>query len=250
MTDGFMAKTAIVTGGGDGLGREIALGLTHAGYGVVVADVDGRAAQACARVIEERGTPARALHVDVRERPDMNRIVAAAQDLGGPHVLVNNAGGWTPQRQYPQATPDEWAATIDLNLIAPMTLSQLVLDPMRAQGGGAIINIASSGGIGFGAYGSPEYGAAKAGLIRYTASLAGLASTHGIRVMCVAPDWIGLSRAHAQWDRMSADERAASRPLIPSAEVVAVILDLIRDGIGGTVVEMWGGDPPLVHTPA
>ena len=244
-----MASIAIVTGGGSGLGREISLGLPHAGYGVVVVDLDEPAAQACASLIEERGLPARALHADVRKPEHMTGIVAAAQNLGGPHVLVNNAGGWTPQRQYPQAKAAEWAATINLNLIAPMLLSQHVLDPMREQGGGAIINIASSGGIGFGSYGSPEYGAAKAGLIRFTASLAGLASSHGVRMMCVAPDWIGLSRAHAQWERMSADERAASRPLIPPADVVAVILNLVQAGTGGTVVEMWGGDPPIVHSP-
>jgi 3-oxoacyl-[acyl-carrier protein] reductase len=245
-----MARTAIVTGAGDGLGREIALGLAHAGYSVVVADIDEQAAQACASSVEAYGTPARALGADVRERQDMNRIVALAQELGGPHVLVNNAGGWTPQRQYPQAAATEWAATISLNLIAAMLLSQLVLDPMRAQGGGAIINVASSGGIGFESYGSPEYGAAKAGLIRFTATLAGLAGTHGIRMMCVAPDWIGLSRAQTQWQRMSPDERAASRPLISPAEVVAVVLNLIQRGIGGTVVEMWGGDQPIVHAPA
>ncbi len=243
-TDGFertliMASTAIVTGAGDGLGRDIALGLAHAGYGVVVADIDEQAAQACANSIEAYGTPARAVGADVRQPHDLNRIVALARELGGPHVLVNNAGGWTPQRQYPQATAAEWAATINLNLIAPMMLSQLVLDPMRALGGGAIINVASSGGIGFESYGSPEYGAAKAGLIRFTATMAGAAGTHGIRMMCVAPDWIGLSRAQAQWQRMSAGERATSRPLIPPAEVVAVVLDLIDKGIGGAVV-----DPP------
>lgn len=254
-TDGFegtliMASTAIVTGAGDGLGRELALGLAHAGYGVVVADIDEQAAHGCANAIEEYGTPVRAMGADVRESRDLNRIVALAQELGGPHVLVNNAGGWTPQRQYPQATATEWAATINLNLVAPMALSQLVLDPMRARGGGAIVNIASSGGIGFESYGSPEYGAAKAGLIRFTAAMAGMAGTHGIRMMCVAPDWIGLSRAHTQWQRMSAGERAASRPLIPPAEVVAVVLNLIRQGAGGTVVEMWGGDQPIVHAPA
>lgn len=245
-----MVDTAIVTGGGAGLGREIALGLARAGYGVVVADIDERAAQACGTLIEAQGVPARALRADVRESGDLNRIVAAARALGGPHVLVNNAGGWTPQRQYPHAPAAEWAATINLNLVAPMTLSQLVLAPMRARGGGAIINISSSGGIGFEPYGSPEYGAAKAGLIRFTASLAELAATDGIRVMCVAPDWIGLSRAQDQWLRMTVAERAASRPLILPAEVVTVVLDLVRRGTGGTVVEMWGGDRPLVHTPA
>src|SRR2546423_7396103 len=138
---------------------------------------------------------------------------------------------------------------INLNPIARMLGSQRVRAPRREQGGGAIINIASSGGMGFGSYGSRESGAAKAGLIRFTASLAGLASSHRVRMMCVAPDWIGLSRAHAQWEGMSADERAASRPLIPPADVVAVVLDLVQAGTGGTVVEMWGGDPPVVHSP-
>ncbi|MGC4746718.1 SDR family NAD(P)-dependent oxidoreductase [Micromonospora sp. DT201] len=245
----IMARTAVVTGAGNGLGREIALGLAEAGYGIVVADSDERAAKACGRLIEAHGMPARAVGGDVREPDDMNRILTAARALGGPHVLVNNAGGWTPNRQYPQAAPAEWAATISLNLTAPMLLSQLVLEPMQEQGGGAIINIASSGGIGFGPYGSPEYGAAKAGLIRFTASLAGLASSHGVRMMCVAPDWIGLERAQTQWERMSSAERAASRPLIPPAEVVAVVMDLIREGAGGSVVEMWGGDQPVVHAP-
>ncbi|WP_082159616.1 SDR family oxidoreductase [Micromonospora sp. HK10] len=142
-----------------------------------------------------------------------------------------------------------WAGTINLNLTAPMLLSQLVLDPMREQGGGAIVNMASSGGIGFESYGSPEYGAAKAGLIRFTASLASLERSHAVRMMCVAPDRIGLSRAQAQWERMSADERAASRPLIPPAEVVSVVLSLIHEGVGGAVVEMWGGEQPVVHAP-
>ncbi|MBF9134393.1 SDR family oxidoreductase [Plantactinospora sp. S1510] len=244
-----MVRTAIVTGAGDGLGREIALGLAHAGYGIVVVDLDERAAQVCGGLIEARGMPAQAVGADVREHEGLVRIVAAAQHLGGPHVLVNNAGGWTPRQQYPQATAAEWAATISLNLTAPMLLSQLVLSPMREHGGGAIINIASSGGIGFRPYGSPEYGAAKAGLIRFTASLANLEDSHRVRMMCVAPGWIGLRRAQDQWERMSTDERAASGPLIPPAEVVSVVMDLIREGIGGTVVEMWGGSRQVVHTP-
>jgi NAD(P)-dependent dehydrogenase (short-subunit alcohol dehydrogenase family) len=244
-----MANTAIITGGGGGLGREIAFGLARSGHGVVVADVDERAARACADQVEEYGVPARAIRADVCDAADLDRIMAAARELGGPHVLVNNAGGWTPERQYPQAAAAEWTATIELNLIAPMRLTQLVLDPMRAHGGGAIVNIASSGGIGFEPYGSPEYGAAKAGLIRLTSSLAGLESIDGVRVMCVAPDWIGLSRAQAQWERMSAAERDRSGPLIPPSEVVDVILDLLRDGSGGTVVEMRGGERHVVHAP-
>jgi NAD(P)-dependent dehydrogenase (short-subunit alcohol dehydrogenase family) len=241
-----MTSIAIITGGGSGLGRELALGFARTGYGVVVADVDERAALACADAVGEFGTPARAVRADVREGHDLDRIVRAAQELGGPRVLVNNAGGWTPARQYPEASAAEWGATVDLNLTAPMRLTQRILEPMRECGGGAIVNIASSGGIGFEAYGSPEYGAAKAGLIRFTSSVAAL---DGIRVMCVAPDWIGLERAHAQWQRLSAAERDRTGPLIPPSEVVTVVLDLVRHGVGGTVVEMWGGRQPIVHPP-
>ena len=77
----------------------------HAGYGIVVADRDEPAARACASSIEEQGTPARAVGADVRAPADLDRIVAVARELGDLKVLVNNAGGWTPQRQYPQATP-------------------------------------------------------------------------------------------------------------------------------------------------
>ncbi|QIG44502.1 SDR family oxidoreductase [Nocardioides anomalus] len=245
-----MTRTAIVTGGGAGLGRELALGLAGAGYAVVVADLDEAAARSCATAVEEHGVPARPVRADLRERGDLDHVLAAAQSLGGPDVLVNNAGAWSARRQYPEAAEDEWVATMALNLIAPMTLTQLVLDPMRARGGGVVVNIASSGGIGFEAYGSPEYGAAKAGLIRFTSALAGLADTDAVRVMCVAPDWIGLDRAHEQWRRLSEDERARARPLIPPADVVASVLDLVRHGTGGTVVELWGGEPPVVHTAA
>ncbi|GIE29555.1 short-chain dehydrogenase [Actinoplanes italicus] len=241
-----MTGIAIITGGGDGLGRELAYGFARSGYGVVVADVDERAARACVAGLGEYGTPARAVRADVRQGDDLDLVVQAARELGGPHVLVNNAGGWTPEQQYPEASAAEWAATVDLNLLAPMRLTQRVLEPMRERGGGAIVNIASSGGVGFEAYGSPEYGAAKAGLIRFTSSLAAL---DGIRVMCVAPDWIGLDRAHIQWQRMSVAERYRSGPLIPPSEVVAVVLDLVRHGVGGTVVEMWGGRQPIVRTP-
>jgi 3-oxoacyl-[acyl-carrier protein] reductase len=238
-------KIAVVTGGGSGLGRFFALGLADAGAGVVVADVDRAAAGETAELASARGTRATAVVCDVCDPAAARGLIAAAVERGGPHILINNAGGWTRGAdQYPGAPPVAWGATLDLNLRAPMLLSQLALEPMGRLGGGSIVNIASSAGRGLTGYGSPEYGAAKAGLIRFTSTLAGLEQTHGVRMSCVVPGWIGLERAHAEVAAMSPARRAATPPLIPPEEIVAVALDLIRDGRSGTVIEMREGEAP------
>jgi NAD(P)-dependent dehydrogenase (short-subunit alcohol dehydrogenase family) len=236
---------AIVTGSGAGLGRELAVGFAMAGASaVVVADLDPAAASETAELVEARGAAVVAVVADVRDNADAARIISVAEAVGGPHVLVNNAGGWTPGEQFPIAPAAAWSATLDLNLRAPMLLAQLAIAPMRRVGGGAIVNIASSGGIGEAGYGSPEYGAAKAGIIRFTSSVRDLERSDGVRVMCVAPDWIGLERAVAEWNDLPLGQRAGMPPLIPPADVVEVVLDLVTGGSGGDVVELRGGRPP------
>jgi NAD(P)-dependent dehydrogenase (short-subunit alcohol dehydrogenase family) len=242
---------ALVTGAGSGLGRELALGLADAGAGVVVADVDAAAATETAARVRERGVDAKAMQSDVRDPAEAHRLIRIATEHGGPHILVNNAGGWTPGGQFPAAAPEAWRATMTLNLIAPMLLTQLALEPMQVLGGGAVVNIASSAGLGDADYRSPEYGAAKAGLIRFTSSVAHLRESHGVRVTCLVPGWIGLPRAHAEVAAMPEAERAAAAPLVPPAALVAVALELIRGGREGAVVELLRGDrPPHVREPA
>jgi NAD(P)-dependent dehydrogenase (short-subunit alcohol dehydrogenase family) len=82
----------------------------------------------------------------VRDPEEAHRLIRLAVEEGGPHILVNNAGGWSPGGQYPDAPPDVWTATMQLNLLAPMLLSQLALAPMRDLGGGSGTVIEMPGG--------------------------------------------------------------------------------------------------------
>jgi NAD(P)-dependent dehydrogenase (short-subunit alcohol dehydrogenase family) len=232
---------ALVTGAGAETGRAIALRLAAAGALVVVADVDVAGAEETVAQIEAEGGHAAAVEADVTQDEQVERMIAfAGRDGGGPHVLVNNAGGWG-RANYPEATPEQWSATLDLNLRGPMLATQLALEPMRAAGGGVVVNIASTAGITADAYASPEYGAAKAGLIRFTTSLADLP---GVRVNCIVPDWIATERAEGELRAMTAAERAAAGPLVPMAEVASAVVAFVRDDtLAGRVVVLRGGRP-------
>jgi NAD(P)-dependent dehydrogenase (short-subunit alcohol dehydrogenase family) len=235
---------AVVTGGGAETGRAIALRLAAGGALVVVADVDLAAAEQTVSAIEEQGGHAAAIAADVTDDGDVRRMIDfAGRDGGAPHVLVNNAGGWG-DANYLEATPAQWSATLDLNLRGPMLATQLVLEPMRAAGGGVVVNIASIAGIDTDAYASPEYGAAKAGLIRFTTALSDLSERMNVRVNCVVPDWIATDRARGELEQMSAAERAAAGPLVPMADVAAAVIAFVHDdSLAGRVVVLRGGRP-------
>jgi NAD(P)-dependent dehydrogenase (short-subunit alcohol dehydrogenase family) len=188
-------RVAIVTGGAAGLGLFVVRRLVQEGTSVVALDVDEGALAA------REDEPVAFVRGDVRVGADLERVVAfAVERFGGLDVLVNNAGGVSRGEQWPLASALEWRATLELNLVGPMLATQLALEPMRARGGGAVVNIASSAGIEWTPYDSPEYGAAKAGLVRFTTSVASLRESIGVRVNCIAPHWIGLERARS-WRR-------------------------------------------------
>lgn len=229
----------MVTGGACETGRAIALRLAAEGATLVIADVDAEHGPRTVRAIESAGGRARFVATDMTDDEAVRRMIGGA----APQVLVNNAGGWG-EANYPDATPAQWGATLDLNLRAAMLATQLALEPMRAAGGGAVVNIASTAGIGDEAYASPEYGAAKAGLIRFTTSLVGLRERLDVRVNCVVPDWIATERGQAELARMSPAERAESPEQVPMEEVAGAVVDLVRDDrSAGRVVLLRGGEP-------
>jgi NAD(P)-dependent dehydrogenase (short-subunit alcohol dehydrogenase family) len=238
-------RVAVVTGGGSGIGRVLVAGFARAGATVLVADRDEGLARRAAAELSDQGLLAIPWEVDVTDDEQCERLVARAVELGGPHVLVNNAGGWSAgPDQFPIAGPAAWSAAIDLNLRAPMLLTQLCR-PAMSVGGGVVIMLASSAGLGAEPYGSPEYAATKAGLIRFTTAMGGNAGTAGQRLACVVPDWVGLPRAHDELAALPASQRAALPPLIPPEDVLDAVLALVTDdSASGTVVTLVGGEPP------
>ncbi|MFX4285227.1 SDR family NAD(P)-dependent oxidoreductase [Janibacter sp. G349] len=228
-------KVSLVTGAESGLGWFIAETLREAGSTVITVDLRPGEGITVADVATEAGRAT---------------AMAAAQEAGGLDVLVNNAGGWSAGGvQFPTAEPGAWRNAIELDLVAPMALTQLALH-MLGHGGGAVVNMSSSAGVETTAYRSPEYAAAKAGLIRFTTALADWHERYGVRVNCVVPGWVGLKRAHDELAAMPAAERGLAPTLVPPETIAVQVLRLLRDdSLAGRVVSMLDGDrePRLLH---
>jgi len=239
-------KVAVVTGSAAGTARVVALILARHDAHVVIADIDNDGAQQVSTAIAAQGGKSSAVRTDVCNDRDVDAMLSMAADLGGPHILVNNAGGWdTSRQQFPHASTEQWDAVLDLNLRAPMLITQRCLALMIRAGTGAIVNIASSAGLEHGPHASPEYITAKAGVIRFSTALGQLEEAPGIRVNCVAPGWIGLPAAHAQLAQMSPAQRAAIPPLIPPEVVADAVVSVIRDdALSGRALVLTGGQPP------
>src|SRR4051812_32369584 len=213
-------RRALVTGGGGGLGEVIASTLAAREMHVLVADLDGNAAREVASRLA--GT---ALTADLAEEHGIDALVAAAGDA--PDLLVNCAGGRSPpRRHHPDASDTEWNAVLTLNLRNPMRLLQRLREPLSRSPIGAAVSISSSAGRGSEAYASPEYGVAKAGLIRLTTAVADWNERFGVRVSCVVPGWIGLPRA---LDEVAAMPEADRPALIPPQAIADAVLALIED---------------------
>lgn len=231
-----MQTYVAVTGAASGLGRIIAGMLLERGRPVAILDRDDQEAHSTADELSDRH------HIEVpvivADLSDIGATGAAADELTRRvqvSALVNNAGGWLPGAQYPDADPDRWLSAMTLNLLAPMLLTQRLWPTLSAASSGAVVNIGSSGGLGDAPYGSPEYGAAKAGIRRFTASLG---SRPEVRVMGVVPGWIGLDRARREWSALSPDQQRDVGPLIPPADIGSVVMLLLDHGRPGELVEI------------
>lgn len=181
-------KVAIVTGGGNGIGRASALMLAAYGAAVAIADLKLAAAEKVAAEIVAAGGKALALECNVLKDEDLVRVVErTANELGGIHILVNNAGGGGAGRESPYTISlEQFERPFQINVFSAWRLSQLCAPYMQKGGYGSIINMSSMSSINK----SPAisaYAASKAAINHMTANLAHDYGPAGIRVNAVGP---------------------------------------------------------------
>jgi NAD(P)-dependent dehydrogenase (short-subunit alcohol dehydrogenase family) len=182
-------RVAIVTGAGRGIGKAIALGLADAGADVVVAARTASDIEATAGEITAKGRKALAVPTDVRQSDQVDNLVdKAVAQFGTIDILVNNAGGYFVASTT-ELSEGGWDAIIRENLKSVFLCSKAAAKVMMGQKKGNIINVASV--VGFRAYSSnAAYGAAKAGIINFTKTLAVDLAPYNIRVNAIAPGFI------------------------------------------------------------
>ena len=185
-------RTAIVTGGGSGIGRQMAQALAEAGANLVLCARNVERCEQAAGELGQLGVKTLALACDVRDPEQVQAVVdRTREELGGVDVLVNNAG--TVWGAPPEDTPlHGWQKVVDVNLTGVFLFAQAAGRVMIQRGGGKIVNIASVAGLG----GAPPevmnaiaYNTTKGGVISFTRDLACKWARHGINVNAIAPGW-------------------------------------------------------------
>ena len=180
-------RTALVTGGGRGIGKAIALALAHAGCDVAVNYLSREAdAQGTAEEIRAVGRRALVVKGDVARSHDVHTLVATVEaGLGPVDILVNNAGRVAVQ-SIDQMSEASWNDILAVNLTSVFLMTQAVLPGMRARRWGRIINLTSVAGQA-GSLLAVHYAAAKAGVIGATKSYARMLAKEGVTVNAIAP---------------------------------------------------------------
>jgi 3-oxoacyl-[acyl-carrier protein] reductase len=239
-------KVAIVTGGGRGLGKAIAVRLAEEGAGIAVVDINEVTARSVQGELRDHGVKSLSCGADVSNVAEVKSMVlSVVRELGTVDILVNNAG-IVHTTAIENITEEEWDRLIAVNLKSVFFASQQVLPYMKRKRYGRIVNISSSAGR-MGGYGNGvAYAASKAGIIGLTMSFARKVAEHGVTVNAVAPGTTETEMIQA----LSEETKRMLKDLIPMkrlgtpknvADAVAFLASDEADFITGAVIDVNGG---------
>jgi len=180
-------KIAVITGGGRGFGKAIALAYAHEGADLVLAARTQEQVESVAKEIRSLGRKAISIKCDISSWDDVQYMVEQVlTNFGRIDILVNNAGRMPPFGPLIESEPNQWLETVAINLGGVYLCSRAVAPVMKRQGFGKIINI-SGGGATTGTPNSSAYGASKAAVVRLTETLAGELRDANVQVNAIAP---------------------------------------------------------------
>ncbi len=206
----LIGRRCLVTGGGRGIGRAIALALAREGADVAILARTGSELDETAALLADQGQAALKLRADVGRREEVDAAIErvfAAWD--GVDVLVNNAGIQGPIGRVEEVDPEAWMQVVQVNLGGCFYCTRKVLPVMVAQRYGKIINLSGGGAVGPRPFFS-AYSTSKAGIVRFSENLAGEVAEHGIDVNAIAPGAVNtrmLEQRLAAGTTVSAAER-------------------------------------------
>jgi 3-oxoacyl-[acyl-carrier protein] reductase len=242
----FKDQVAIVTGAARGIGRAIALAFVGEGAKVALADIDGEHLERLREEIVHQGGEALSVPCDISKSSDVKEMVnQVLNTFGRIDVLVNNAG-IIRRGTIETMTEEDWDRVIAINLKGTFNCCKTVVEPMKRQGGGKIVNVSSISGKMGDITSAPGYGPSKAGGDALMKTLARHLAPYGIRVNAVAPHAIETEMS-AQWSEERRREIIAAIPLgcLGQPEDVAqAILFLASDTasfITGEILDVNGG---------
>jgi NAD(P)-dependent dehydrogenase (short-subunit alcohol dehydrogenase family) len=205
----YRGKVVIVTGGGQGIGSGIARSFAREGAWVVIADIDHEAGMENEQTIRNHGGEAFFIPTDTAEEVSVKKLIAGTMEKYGTiDILINNAGIGSSGGLF-ESTMEDWDRVIAVNLRGPYMCSKYAAAVMKEKKSGTIINIASTRAF----MSEPDteaYAASKGGIAALTHSLAVSLGRYGIRVNCISPGWIEVSR----WKKSA----AAHAPVLTEAD--------------------------------
>jgi len=242
-------KTAIVTGGGSGLGAAISEALAQEGVQVIVNYIvdEEQVRQFVQHLNSTYQVRCVAMYGDITSAVDIDRIIRDAAGMyGGVDILVNNAGVW-PTAYVENMTDTEWEKTIRINLTGPFLFSKrLVRHLIDRRSRGKIINIVSQAAFHGSTSGHAHYAAAKGGLVTFTVSLAREVAKYGINVTAVAPGMMRTPMNTRELAEREADylKRIPLGRIADPCEVAWTVVFLASDKadyITGATIDVTGG---------